>query len=95
MPTFWPKLMVFNAAVDAGLLPFAVAGVIGTVIGAYYYLRVVKIMYFDAPAEPYARVRQPVQGALILASILVVSPFGYLLIGPLSDWTHRAAGALF
>jgi NADH-quinone oxidoreductase subunit N len=92
---FWPKLMVFNAAVDAGLLYFAVAGVIGTVIGAYYYLKVVKIMYFDAPAEPYAKSRAPVEGTLILASILVVSPLGYLLIGPLTDWTNRAAGSLF
>jgi NADH-quinone oxidoreductase subunit N len=92
---FWPKLMVFNAAVDAGLLYFAVAAVVGTVIGAYYYLRIVKIMYFDAPVEPYARTRAPVEGALILIAILFVSPLGYFLIGPLSDWTDRAAGALF
>jgi NADH-quinone oxidoreductase subunit N len=92
---FWPKLMVFNAAVDAGLLYFAVAGVVGTVIGAYYYLRIVKIMYFDAPAEPYARLRAPVESALILLSLLLVSPLGYLLIGPLTEWTSRAAGSLF
>jgi NADH-quinone oxidoreductase subunit N len=87
--------MVFNAAVDAGLLYFTVAGVVGTVIGAYYYLRIVKIMYFDAPAEPYARLRAPVESALILLSLLLVSPLGYLLIGPLTEWTSRAAGSLF
>ncbi|MEO5775081.1 MAG: NADH-quinone oxidoreductase subunit NuoN [Sphingomicrobium sp.] len=92
---FWPKLVVFRAAVDAGFIYLAVAGFIGTVIGAYYYLRIVKIMYFDAPGEPYARLRAPVQTALLLASALLVSPLGYLLIGRLGQWTDRAAGSLF
>ena len=92
---FWPKLLVFTAAVDAGYIALAVAAILGTVIGAYYYLRIVKVMYFDDPAEPYARVREPVQGALILLAALFVSPLGYLLIGPLSALTDRAAGSLF
>ena len=37
---------------------------VSSVVGAYYYLRIVKIMYMDEPAAPYARVREPVQGAL-------------------------------
>src|SRR6476661_7887090 len=48
---FWAKLVVFNAAVKAGLLPLAVAGIVGTVVGAYYYLKIVKVMYMDEPAE--------------------------------------------
>ena len=44
----------------------AVAGILGAVIGAYYYLKIVKVMYMDEPAAPYARVREPVQGALVL-----------------------------
>jgi NADH-quinone oxidoreductase subunit N len=52
-------------------------------------------MYFDEPAAPYARLRQPLQGALILLAALVASPLGYLLIGPLRDVTDRAAGSLF
>ena len=92
---FWPKLMVFQAAVDAGLIAVAVAGIVGTVVGAYYYLKIVKIMYFDDPAAPYQRVRQPVQGALILLAALAVSPVGYLLIGPLTDLSDRAAGSIF
>jgi NADH-quinone oxidoreductase subunit N len=92
---FWPKLVVFNAAVEAGYVALAVAGILGTVIGAYYYLRIVKVMYFDDPAAPYGRVRQPVQGALILIAALAVSPLGYLLIGPLGNLSDRAAGALF
>lgn len=91
---FWAKLVVFNAAVEAGLIALAVAGILGTVIGAYYYLKVVKIMYFDDPAAPYARLRQPVEGALMALAALAVSPVGYLLIGPLGDLTHRAAGTL-
>jgi NADH-quinone oxidoreductase subunit N len=92
---FWPKLVVFNAAVDAGFIALAVAGIVGTVVGAYYYLKVVKIMYFDAPAEPYARVKSPVEGFLILLAALFVSPLGYLLINHMSAWTDRAAGSLF
>src|SRR3954454_24823657 len=56
---FWPKLLVFNAAVASGYVALAVAGILGTVVGAYYYLRIVKVMYMDEPAEPYARPREP------------------------------------
>jgi NADH-quinone oxidoreductase subunit N len=92
---FWPKLMVFNAAVGAGYTALAVAAIIGTVVGAYYYLKVIKVMYMDEPAAPFARVREPVQGALILFAAIIISPLGYLLIGPLSSITDRAAGSLF
>src|SRR2546423_14284290 len=92
---FWPKLMVFQAAVHSGYVALAVAGILGTVVGAYYYLKIVKVMYMDEPAAPYARVREPVQGALILLAAVFVSPIGYLLIQPLQTLTDRAAGALF
>jgi NADH-quinone oxidoreductase subunit N len=92
---FWPKLLVFNAAVHAGYVALAVAGIIGAVIGAYYYLKIVKVMYMDEPAAPYARVREPVQGALVFLAALAVSPIGYLLIAPLGALSDRAAGTLF
>jgi NADH-quinone oxidoreductase subunit N len=92
---FWPKLLVFTAAVQAGYVALAVAAILGTVIGAYYYLRIVKVMYMDEPAAPYARTRQPIQGLLILVAAIIVSPIGYLFIGPLSSLTERAAGSLF
>ena len=92
---FWPKWMVFNAAVGSGYISLAVAGILGTVIGAYYYLRIVKVMYMDEPAEPYARPREPVQGLLILLAALFVSPIGYLFIGTLQSFTDKAAGSLF
>jgi len=79
----------------AGLVALAVAAIVGTVVGAYYYLRIVKVMYMDEPGAPFARVRQPVQGSLILLAALAVSPLGYLLIGPLSAITDRAAGSIF
>jgi NADH-quinone oxidoreductase subunit N len=92
---FWPKLMVFQAAVASGYVALAVAGILGAVVGAYYYLKIVKVMYMDEPAPPYARVREPIQGLLILVSAVIVSPLGYLLIGALGSVTDRAAGALF
>ena len=92
---FWPKLMVFQAAVDAGLTAVAVAGILGTVVGAYYYLKIVKIMYFDQPGEPYARADAPSETLLIALAAVIVSPLGYLLIGPLGRLTNNAAGSLF
>ena len=92
---FWPKLLVFNAAVGAGYVALAVAAILGAVIGAYYYLKIVKVMYMDEPAEPYAPVREPVQGGLVFLSAVAVSPLGYLLIGPLGALTDKAAASLF
>src|SRR5689334_23406319 len=92
---FWPKLLVFNAAVASGYVALAVAGILGTVIGAYYYLRIIKVMYFDDGGSEYQRVRQPVEGLLILLAALVVSPLGYLLMGPLGQLSDSAARALF
>ena len=88
------KLMLYNPVVQARYLTHAVAGIIGSVFGAYYYLKFVKIMYFDAPAEPYALRSAPVETALLLLASLIVSPLGYLLIGPLGHWADAAAGSL-
>jgi NADH-quinone oxidoreductase subunit N len=92
---FWPKLLVFNAAVTEGLYALAVAGILGTVVGAYYYLRIVKVMYFDAPGAPFAKGQDALEGGLIFLFALFVSPLGYLLIGPLGELTGRAAGSIF
>ena len=92
---FWPKLLVFQAAVSAHQVPLAVAAIVGTVVGAYYYLRIVKVMYMDEAAPAFSRVRQPVQGALIFLCALAVSPLGYLLIGPLQSLSDRAAVSIF
>jgi NADH-quinone oxidoreductase subunit N len=93
---FWPKLMVFQAAVQAGMLPLAVIGAVASVIGAFYYLRVIKVMLFDPPAE----VTFPANGAIVERGLIgvaaaYVSIVGFLLIGPLAWAAEHAAGALF
>jgi NADH-quinone oxidoreductase subunit N len=45
---FWGKYFIFTAAVDTGLWALAVIGVLTSVVGAFYYIRIVKVMYFDA-----------------------------------------------
>ena len=50
---FFGKYFVFLAAVNAGLYALAVIGVVASVVGAYYYLRIVKIIYFDEPKEAF------------------------------------------
>jgi NADH-quinone oxidoreductase subunit N len=52
MVGFFAKFFVFKAAVDAGLVPLAVAGVVASVIGAYYYMNIVRVMYLSEPDEP-------------------------------------------
>jgi len=48
---FYAKFTVFEAAIDVGLVWFVVVGVLSSLVGAFYYLRVVKLMYFDEPAD--------------------------------------------
>jgi NADH-quinone oxidoreductase subunit N len=79
---FYAKLVVLSAAVNAGWIWLAVAAVILSVVGAFYYLRVVKLMYFDEPVDA-----APVSGSLdvrvlMSANGLVVLAFG-ILPGPL------------
>jgi NADH-quinone oxidoreductase subunit N len=52
---FFAKIYVFYAAIDAGLVELAVIGVLASVVGAFYYIRVVKVMYFDEAREPIDR----------------------------------------
>ena len=92
---FWPKFAVFTAAIDAQLYLLAVVGVVASVIGAYYYLRVVKAMYFDEPAAPYGASNSRVNAALIGVAALACSPIGMLAIGPLAGAARAAASALF
>ena len=92
---FWPKFAVFQAAIDAGLIGLAIIGFIASVVAAFYYLRLIKIMYFDEPAGAVESVGGPVNGAMIAACALVCSPLGMLAMSPLALATSRAAAALF
>jgi NADH-quinone oxidoreductase subunit N len=79
---FFAKFYVFLAAIQAGLYILAVIGVLASVVGAYYYLRIVKIMYFDEPAprfEPMPvelRVVLGVSGAFILLFVFIAGQIG-------------------
>jgi NADH-quinone oxidoreductase subunit N len=92
---FIGKVYVFKAAIDAGLLWFAVVGVVLSVVGAYYYLRIVKIMYFDEPAEAFDPPAYPAVGsvAAICAALLLffILP---ILSAPLLNSAQAAATAL-
>ncbi len=92
---FWPKLVVFRAALAQHLYLLAVVGFLGSVVGAFYYIKIVKVMYFDAPGRTLVRGGNRIEGVLILIAALIVSPLGYLLIGPLGQMADNAAGSLF
>ncbi len=71
---FMGKYFVFKAAIDAGLVIPAIIGVLASVVGAYYYINVIKVMYFDDKASPSvvtSKSMVPVAGLLILAILLV------------------------
>jgi NADH-quinone oxidoreductase subunit N len=90
---FFAKFYVFLAAINAGLYALAVIGVLLSVVGAYYYLRIVKIMYFDAPVERF----EPMPG--LLAAVLGASGlfilFYFVYPAPLVNVAEAAAKSLF
>jgi NADH-quinone oxidoreductase subunit N len=92
---FYGKFMVFDALVDVGLWPLAMIGIATSVIGAFYYLKIVKTMYFDEPGETFAPSRSTTEGVLIAIAALFVSPLGYLAIPVLGQATMNAANSLF
>lgn len=91
---FWAKFLVFDAAVGAGLTGLAVAGIVSSVVGAFYYLKIVKTMYFDEPAAPYAPAGSLVENLLMTASAAVVV-LGYLLNPMLDKLSSVAAASLY
>jgi NADH-quinone oxidoreductase subunit N len=92
---FWPKLLVFQAAVEAHLTWLALVSIATSVISAFYYLMIVKVIYFDEPAPVFAETKEPIGAALILLAALAVSPFGYLSAPYLNTAATNAARALF
>ncbi|RYG18534.1 MAG: NADH-quinone oxidoreductase subunit N, partial [Caulobacteraceae bacterium] len=56
---------VFGAAADAGLWPVAAAGLVASVVAAFYYLRILKLMWFDAPVDDIATDAAPVEAKWI------------------------------
>jgi NADH-quinone oxidoreductase subunit N len=94
---FWPKYLVFEAAVNANLVPLAVAGIVASVIGAFYYIAIIKTMYFDdkSDTEFPKGGGAIVEDAVITASALWLSVIGYLFIPVLAVLSASAAAVLF
>jgi NADH-quinone oxidoreductase subunit N len=88
------KLYVFLAAIDAKLTGLAVIGVVTSVVSAFYYLRVVKVMYFDEPVAGFDRpISTELKGVVFVTA--VVTLFFFLLPGPIMGAAEAAAAALF
>jgi len=91
---FFGKFYVFMAAIDAGLYGLAVIGVLTSVVAAFYYLRIVKVMYFDEPADGFDRPMGRELSVVIAATGLFTLLF-FLYPAPLIDGAQAAAAALF
>lgn len=92
---FYGKFVVFDAAVAAGMLPLAVIGIVASVIGAFYYIKVVKIIYFDDPTGEIRATGHMAEAVLIALFALIVSPLGYFAIKFIAPIADAAAAALF
>lgn len=90
---FFAKFYVFLAAIHAGLYALAVIGVLLSVVGAYYYLRIVKLMYFDAPADRFEPMQTPLAAVLGVSGGLILLYFVYP--APLIAFASVAANSLF
>jgi NADH-quinone oxidoreductase subunit N len=90
---FFAKFYVFLAAIEAGLYALAVIGVLASVVGAYYYLRIVKIMYMDEPKEAFERMAPALRVVLGVTGIFVILFFAYP--APLVAAAAAAAKSLF
>jgi NADH-quinone oxidoreductase subunit N len=91
---FWGKLYIFIAAVEAQLYVPAVLGVLASVVASYYYVRIVKVMYFDEPAEALDGPVLGVNRVVAFASAILVAAFS-LAPQPLSLVAAAAAKGLF
>jgi len=90
---FFAKFYVFLAAIKAGLFGLAVIGVVTSVVGAYYYLTIVKIMYFDEPAKAFGPMAYELKIVLAVSGLFNLLFFVYP--GPLVAAATAAAKSLF
>src|SRR5882757_1250633 len=90
---FFAKFYVFLAAIKAGLFALAVVGVLASVVGAYYYLVIVKVMYFDEPAKAFGPMPVGLRAVLGVAGLFNLLFFVYP--GPLIEAATAAAKSLF
>jgi len=93
MAGFWAKWYVFLAAIDAGLYGLAIIGVLTSVVSAYYYLRIVKVMWFDEPVGRFLPMAVELRVVLGLSGSFVL--FYVFFGGPLGQVAQAAAQSLF
>jgi NADH-quinone oxidoreductase subunit N len=91
---FFAKLFVFEAAIQAQLYTLAVVGVLSSVVGAFYYIRIIKLMYFDEAAEPFEHGIGAGLGVVLAGTALFTALFS-VLPGPLLNSAAAAAATLF
>ena len=78
MAGFFAKFYIFMSVIESGMYALAIIGLITTVISAFYYLRIIKIIYFDKPKKPFDNIYDwGLKTSLILSSILVLTYFIY------------------
>ena len=90
---FFAKFYVFLAAIKAGLYVLAVIGVLASVVGAYYYLAIIKAMYFDEPAEGFYGM--PAALKVVLGVCALFNIVFFLYPAPLVVVASAAAHSLF
>jgi NADH-quinone oxidoreductase subunit N len=90
---FFAKFYVFLAAIKSGLFVLAVIGVVTSVVGAYYYLAIVKTMYFDDPAKEFGPMPHELKAVLAVSGLFNLLFFVYP--GPLVVAAGAAAKSLF
>jgi len=90
---FFAKFYVFLAAIEAQLYPLAVIGVVASVVGAYYYLRIVKIMYFDEPEVSFERMPMELSAVLGITGLFTIA--FVLFASPIVEAAGVAARSLF
>lgn len=90
---FFAKWYVFVAAIQSGLYPLAVIGVLLSVVSAFYYLRIVKLIYFDESRVTFDRAALGVTAVLALSCLAIV--FFWVFPGPVVDAAAAAAKSLF
>jgi NADH-quinone oxidoreductase subunit N len=90
---FFAKLYVFQPAVEAGFYWLAVIGVLLSVVSTFYYLRIVKVIYFDAPAERFSPVQREVTGVLWASSFVIL--LFWIYPAPVLNAASVAARSLF
>jgi len=86
---FWAKVAVLRAALEAGLLWLVIVGIVFAVIGAFYYLRVIKVMYFDQPSSEPVTVRGGALQVVFSVNALALLGLG-LFWSPMMEWCQRA-----